>query len=348
MNTRFAFLGLAAATGLVAFVGPKDEVRFAVAEGTTLTKSFETSMEMSLDDLIISFNGQELDPAAMGADFDLADANGSFGYVLSVVDEYGKMADGKPAMLRRTIDTLMGEYSSGMGDSGSESAPIEGETLVYTWDAEEDAYAIKLDSEDAAIDPEEYEMMAEDLDLRSMLPKDSVSEGDSWTIGGRDMMGVLVPGLDVNKAIDAANEEASNGDVPIELEEFMDSVAEGMVLELTYAGTREVDGRSLMVIEIGGDFEQNLDLSDMILEAISAEMPPEASVDLSVVIEMAAEATGEMLWDGKAGHFVSMDMEMDFVMVIDARGDVDAGGQAMDGGIEAEASMHMVRKATAE
>ena len=87
MNTRFAFLGLAAATGLVAFVGPKDEVRFAVAEGTTLTKSFETSMEMSLDDLIISFNGQELDPAAMGADFDLADANGSFGYVLSVVDE---------------------------------------------------------------------------------------------------------------------------------------------------------------------------------------------------------------------------------------------------------------------
>lgn len=191
-------------------------------------------------------------------------------------------------------------------------------------------------------------MMAEDLDLRSMLPKDSVSEGDSWTIGGRDMMGVLVPGLDVNKAIDAANEEASNGDVPIELEEFMDSVAEGMVLELTYAGTREVDGRSLMVIEIGGDFEQNLDMSDMILEAISAEMPPEASVDLSVVIEMAAEATGEMLWDGKAGHFASMDMEMDFVMVIDARGDVDAGGQAMDGGIEAEASMHMVRKATAE
>jgi hypothetical protein len=35
-------------------------------------------------------------------------------------------------------------------------------------------------------------------------------------------------------------------------------------------------------------------------------------------------------------------------MVIDARGDVDAGGQAMDGGIEAEASMHMVRKATAQ
>lgn len=347
MNTRFAFLGLAAAAGLVAFVGPKDEVRFAVAEGTTLTKSFETTVEMSLDDLIISFNGQELDPAAMGADFDLADANGSFGYVLSVVDEYEKMAEGKPANLRRTIETLMGEYSSGMGDSGSESAPIEGETLIFSWDEEEGGYAIKVDSEEP-IDPEDYEMMSEDLDLRAMLPEGGVSEGDTWTIGGRNMMGVLVPGLDVDKAISAMNEEASSGDVPIEVEEFMDSVAEGMLLELTYAGTREVDGRSLMVIEIGGDFEQNLDLSDMILEAISAEMPPEASVDLSVVIEMAAEATGEMLWDGKAGHFVSMDMEMDFVMVIDARGDVDAGGQAMDGGIEAEASMHMVRKATAK
>ena len=75
MNTRFAFLGLAAAAGLVAFVRPKDEVRFAVSEGTTLTKSFETSMEMSLDDLIINFNGQEYDPAAMGADFDLAGLN---------------------------------------------------------------------------------------------------------------------------------------------------------------------------------------------------------------------------------------------------------------------------------
>ena len=161
-------------------------------------------------------------------------------------------------------------------------------------------------------------------------------------------MSILAPGLDVNKALDKAKEEASEGEMPIEIDEALDMISEDMVLECTYAGTRETDGRTLLVIELSSEFESNIDLSDMILEAIEANMPPEMALDLSVVLEMAAEATGEVTWDARAGHFASMALEIDVVSVIDASGNMDAGGQEMSGGIEAEASLHYELSASAD
>jgi hypothetical protein len=347
MNTKTTLTCLTASIGLLAFTLPKDEIKFSVNEGTSLTKNFEITVEASLDDLLLNFNGQEIDPAAMGSEFDLADANGSFGYVLSVVDDYVKMDGARTMELHRQVDTMAGEYSAGTGDSGSESAPIEGHTLIFKWDAEEEEYTISEEDKENAVEAEDTELFAEDLDLRSLLPNESVSEGDSWTLSGSDLMSILAPGLDVRKALDKAKEEASEGEMPIEIDEALDMISEDMVLECTYVGTRDVEGRTLLVIELSSEFESNIDLSDIILEAIEANMPPEMALDLSVVLEMAAEATGEVTWDARAGHFVNIALEIDIVSVIDASGSMDAGGQEMSGGIEAEASLHYELSASA-
>lgn len=348
MNTKFTLTCLVATAGLLAFALPKDEVKFSVAEGSSLSKNFEITVEASLDDMLLNFNGQEIDPAALGGEFDLADANGSFGYVLSVVDDYIKMDGARTMELHRAVETMAGEYSSGTGDSGSESNSMEGQTLIFKWDAEEEAHTISVKDEENEADPEDVALFAEDLDLRSMLPSGSVAEGDTWTLRGANLMSILAPGMDVNKALTKAKEEASEGDMPIEIDEALDMISEDMVLTCTYVGSREVDGRSLMVIELSSEFESNLDLSDMILEVIEAEMPPEMALDMSIVLEMAAEATGEVTWDARAGHFVAMALEIDIVMIIDASGNMDAGGQEMAGGIEAEASMHYELSASAD
>lgn len=348
MNTKTTLTLLAASAGLLAFTLPMDEIKFSPSEGTSLSKTFEVSIEASLDDLLLNFNGQEMDPAAMGADFDLSELNGTANFSLSVIDEYIKMDGQRPIEMQRTVETMSGGFESGTGDSDSNSAPIEGKTLTYKWDAEEEEYSVSQEGDDEEVEADDLAMFAQDLDLRSLLPADSVSEGDSWTITGADLMSLLIPGLDVAKAITRANEEAGDGDMPIELDEALDLISKDMLLECTYTGTRKADGRSLMVIELASDFESNIDLSDMILEAIEANMPPEMSLDLSVVIDLAAEAEGEVTWDAAAGHFVTMTLEIDVVAVIDASGGMDAGGQEMAGGIEAEASIHYELSASAE
>lgn len=348
MNTKTTLTLLAASAGLLAFTLPTDEIKFSPSEGTSLSKTFEVSIEASLDDLLLNFNGQEMDPAAMGADFDLSELNGTANFSLSVIDEYIKMDGQRPIEMQRTVETMSAEFESGTGDSDSDSASIEGKTLTYKWNAEEEEYSVSQEGDDEEVDADDLAMFAQDLDLRSLLPADSVSEGDSWTITGADLMSLLIPGLDVAKAITRANEEAGDGDMPIELDEALDLISKDMLLKCTYAGTRRADGRSLMVIELASDFESNIDLSDMILEAIEANMPPEMSLDLSVVIDLAAEAEGEVIWDAAAGHFVTMTLEIDVVAVIDASGGMDAGGQEMAGGIEAEASIHYELSASAE
>lgn len=347
MNTRFALTGATLAAGLVAFISPKDSINFAVSEGTTLTKEISTTLEMSLDDMMIEANGQEIDPSMMGGG-DIAEANGSVEFVLTVTDEYNEMGEGRPKKLTRTIDGLSFDYEAGTGDSGSDSADdLEGKAFTFTWDDEKGSYKVAPVEEDSELKEEDYEMLAEDLDMRAMLPGKDISEGDTWKIDGMQVAGILMPGIDFEKAAARAQEEMDE-EMPVELEEFYSALLEGMAMTCTYEGTREVEGAKMQVVSVESEIDQNLDFSDLLLELIESEMPMEGSVDLTFVVELAGEAQGEMLWNGEAGHFHQMELEIELIMVVSAEGSVDMQGMQQSGGIEAEASMNLTRKATAK
>jgi hypothetical protein len=347
MNTRFAFTGATLALGLVAFIQPKDAINFAVAEGTTLSKEISTTLEFSLDDLMIEMGGQEIDPSMMMDGGDIGDASGSLELVMDFTDEYIEMGEARPNKLKRTINGMAFDWEVGTGDSGSESTEeIEGKAVMFTWDAETSAYKMKLVEEDEDLKAEDLEMLAEDIDMRALLPGKDVEEGDSWEVSGMAVASILMPGIDLEKATARAEEEMEE-DLPVELEEFYGGLVDAMTWTCTYDGTRDADGVTVQVISIESEIEQNLDFSDLILELIESNMPGEASVDISLVIEMAGEAKGELLWNGKAGHFAAMDMEIEMVMVMNASGSVDMQGMVQGGAIEAEASMNLTRKATA-
>ena len=48
--------------------------------------------------------------------------------------------------------------------------------------------------------------LAEDLDMRAMLPSRAVSEGDSWSLGWDEMSTIVFPGIDVAAAMESGGD----------------------------------------------------------------------------------------------------------------------------------------------
>ena len=65
---KYATSLLLAAAGhvLCASSAPATRIAFAPEEGTTVVKTFSETTEMTLDEMSLSMNGQELDPSMMG------------------------------------------------------------------------------------------------------------------------------------------------------------------------------------------------------------------------------------------------------------------------------------------
>ncbi len=96
---------------------------------------------------------------------------GSGTLVLRTLDEYRKVGAGRPLVLRRTFEETAG--------------PLARTSVVYTWVPEENAYGKYYDafesSESALRD------LAEDLDLRALLPAHAVALGESWSVPALDL-----------------------------------------------------------------------------------------------------------------------------------------------------------------
>jgi hypothetical protein len=348
MHTRTSLLGLATAgAALVAFAAPADKLVFAPAEGSSLTKRFETQFEFSLEDLLLTMNGQEMDPAMMDG-FDIDQASGTMSYVIEASDNLVKMGKGKPLELVRLYDTFSGEYEMGTGDSDSSNADqIEGKTFKFTWNEEDGAYDLAPEG-DEELSEDDYKFLAEDLDLRMLLPDKDVAEGDTWRVAGKKMIAMLAVGLDVDKASEEINDEMASENVPFDFEELTSGIMDAAVMECTYEGTKELDGETYLVIALKAEIEETLDFSDILIEAIESQAPADADFDLSVTVELAAEATGELLWNAKQGHFHKLTLELEMNLMLTGDGSMDMQGQQMSGGVEAEALIRMKRTATCE
>ena len=85
--------------------------------------------------------------------------------VLRTLDEYRKVGDGRPLLLRRTFEEA--------------PAPFAGTSVVFTWIPEEGAYGKYYDAREAS--ESALRDLTEDLDLRALLPSSAVAPGDTWT-----------------------------------------------------------------------------------------------------------------------------------------------------------------------
>jgi hypothetical protein len=263
---------------------------FAVEEGTEIVKVFEQSFDVELDSISMVFDGNEMPTDG----FDLSMTREMTSRI-ELSDSYVSVGDGQPNKLKRSFVSLSGEsISDTVSPQGeehkedTETSELEGATVVFTWDADEEEYTITFDEDEG--DEDLLEDLEEDTDLRAFLPEDDVEEGDSWKIEGKAFDALFSPGGDLK--LEGEEEEEEDG-LNSQFEENLDGDMLG-----TYKGLREVDGVEVAVIELSGE-----------LWSEAEEDVEQGMGEGSMTAALTMEITGELLWDLEGGHFASVEVE---------------------------------------
>lgn len=334
-NTTLLLAPLLAAPALYAFTTTSSKVAFEPSEGSSAVKVFENVVELSLDNMDMSMNGQ---PSPMMPEMAMSITMNSS---VTVTDEYVKLRGNAPATLRRTFDELdnnvsvsmeiemMGESQTNDSDieAGSE---LEGKTVVFTWDEESGDYKKKFDPEEG--DDELLEDLFEDMDLRALLPANEVAEGDEWEIPVKELATILAPGGNlamVPEEMDAEQMMGSmgmGGSMADFLSELLDGEATGKFL-----GVRDFEGKQLAAIKVTLDISSSNDMTETVLEMMEdADLPPEAQMDFDHIdVEFTLEGEGELLWDLEAGRAFSFELSGPTTMTYDVGISMEMGTEAM-------------------
>ncbi|QDV08888.1 hypothetical protein Poly30_44430 [Planctomycetes bacterium Poly30] len=336
---------------LVGFSGSStDKIAFTPAEGVTVTKTFTTTTTMEMDDMTALMNGGPSPMPEMEMSMEMAQS-------VTVTDEYVSMADGKPKKLARTFDAIgsdleMEVNAGGQAQSpnGSGSSPLEGSTVVFTWNAETEEYEIAF-AEGEEGDVDLLEGLKENMDLRGLLPKEELAEGDAYDIDLSAFVDILSPGGNLKLEMEIDGEAAGSGMDPemmTDFSKFFEDLLEGSATG-KYVGTRDVDGVKVAVIELNVEIDASADMAELAAESMGDEMPEgiEMSID-HVDVEMSYSGTGELLWNMSKGVIHSFEMNADMEMNMDMGMNMAMGGQEMEISMEMAMSGSVKNTVTTE
>jgi hypothetical protein len=283
-----------AASLLLSFVLPGDQVRFAVKDKSKLSKVFDDKAVLHSTSFSMTVDGED-------AGADMPELKISFEELthVAVTDAYGQIKDGKPSKVTRSYDKLGGtstqkvELPEGMDAHGDpnevkeRSSELEGKTVVFKLDDDGESY--KADFADGKGDAKLLEDLKEDMDLRGFLPRGEVSEDKSWEIEAAVFNSVLgSPGGDLK--INTKDDKDDDSDIDQQFEDNLKGKGKG-----TYKGKREVDGHHCAVI------------------ALEAELKTSGKDDKAAeggghngvkTIKLEYTVEGELLWDVDEGHFL--------------------------------------------
>lgn len=308
-----------------------EAVRFAPAEGLSLTKTYTITNETELEDQETLVNGE-----APPADMDMEMTNVST-MTLTVTDTYVGMGEGRPTKLARSYDSIGSDASTEMVvpmmgpqeiDVASTSE-LEEQTVHFVWDAESGEYAVRFpeDAEDA--DEELLEGLTEDMDFRAFLPDGEVAEGDSWEVSPDALMDVMAPGGNLKLEADSEDEMGMGPDTGQQMSDMLGEIEGELTAQL--AGFREADGVRMAVITLTFDVTSSNDLTDMVMEAMAEqEAPMGMDMDIeSVDVSVAMEGEGELVWNLSGGHFASLTLEAELTTDTDMAMSMAMGTESM-------------------
>jgi len=342
---------IASCAGLVclaAWSPTAGEIAFAPSKGASLAKNFTIAFELKVDDLRLNVDGEEIDPSMMG-NLTLTVGGES---TIAVVDRYADSADGRPLRLVRAFEDLASALRfQADSDEGSEqgdvpaASELEGTRVVFAWNEAESRYDATYD-EEAGGPAELLEGLSEDMDLRALLPGNSVSTGDTWEIDPAKLADVFFPGGNLGFAPEGAEDEVSAAfleELDLDQQAFFAKLLLGKVTA-TYRGDKTEDGVELAEVAIEVDIASSTDLSDIVRRAIDAaiqasgeDVPVEFSID-KAVLELALNGAGTLLWNAGSGHVHSLELKVDDTLALDAAISVDVGGEEHQAAVTCELS----------
>lgn len=328
----------AASAVLSAFLTPGagEEIAFRPAEGSELARRFRWEGSGSVDEIEMKVGDQVVDPAMLELPEDL-----DFDFELSyaVLDRFEKMDEARPLVLVRHF--LEGSMrGSGLGGEGSDDfGTLHGKSVRFTWNEEDERYDLAWAGEEG--EDEDLEALAEDLDLRALLPGKEVGAGDAWTVEGFSLWGALVPGLDLDLFFDTVID--LDEEVPAAVKVELKRLFEESEATCSFVGLQTEDSGNLAEIEITSRIEQSASFDPSVfgeeLQADEVEMQ-----DVEISLELVLE--GSLLWDLDAGRFASFAYEVEVGLEGQVAGRIPAVNLEME--MRGAASAKIAFEATAE
>jgi len=338
MKYSSALLATAVALpALVAFAPQADSIKFAPEVGSTVTKSFSTNSDFSLDDMTVLMNG-EPNPMMPEISMQLV-----ISQKVTVTDTYDAIDGGRPKKLTRKFDSasmdmemnmeidMMGETQN-EDSTGSGTSKLDGSTVVFTWDEESSSYKAAY-PEGTEGDVELLENLAEDMDLRGLLPESGeLTAGDSYDVNLTSLIDVFAPGGDLKLDVEMEGAENRGGPDPAMMADFRRLFEEMVAGEATgkYVGTREIDGVTVGVIELAFKINASRDMSEFVSELMGEEMPEGMDMTVNRLdVEFTYEGGGELHWNLAAGRAQGLALKGNSTVNMDMEMAMDMGGQAM-------------------
>jgi hypothetical protein len=332
------------------------KLRFAPADGTSVTRTLTNTSELSLQDYSMSINGND---SPMKPEMEMT-MNQDQKVIIS--DTFTKMADGRPAKLKRKFDELGGTVGMSMkvdmmgqvqenDDSKDLNSQLSGKTVVYSWDKDKSEYALAFEPEEE--NAELLENLHEDMDLRVLLPQGEVKEGESWKVDMKQLAHVIAPGGDLKikpKEGESSEDPMGMGDMsgagnPTD---WFSSDMEGEATA-TFDGMREVDGKSYAVIKLEVQSKGKKDLTEQAKEGAKNSGQEGMNVEMTKVeVSFSYEGTGELLWNPSTNVMHSFNFTGPVKAVIDIELALDMQGQKMDIGQSMEMAGSTTLKITVE
>ena len=217
-----------------------ETLRWAPRSGASLKRTFEAHHRLELSSATLTVDGQEIEGE------ETPEWRIDYSERVAVTDRIGDLGAGVPLELERTFDELWTEVRHAgevfeEEESSRSSSPLEGVTVRFLWDEDEERHAVESEEE---LDEELLGGLVEDMDLRAFLPADEVAEGDTWEAGPRAFLDYMWPGGQLGFRDDEEPDELDG-----ELNRALYENAEGTTV-VTFTEVREEEDLRLAVLHL--------------------------------------------------------------------------------------------------
>jgi hypothetical protein len=320
VSTQFRYanaLAVALAAGAAAIATPRraeDTLSFAPKKELELRKEFVESSKWRLTQFETLVNGSPVDGP-------MPTMEGETTRKLVVLDRYAELGAGRPKALTRKFEELAGDNGfefqvQELSDSIEMrlSSPLAATKVEFT--RAEDDEATKAVFAGEAGDVALLAGLVEDLDLRAFLPDEDMGVEDTWEIAPERLALVLAPGGALHFGPDKGGVPASDALDPLEIVSTalfalaeIAAEPEGEVTA-TWVETKQVEGRSVAVLEIDWDSRSKGVLAERAAEMLAAAGASSERTDVAVNVLVTCEGEGKLLWDLAARHAHSLELEL--------------------------------------
>ncbi len=295
-----------------------DQLIWRPAAGTQVQRTVSSSLASVTEEALLSMNGDERDT---GSGMERSSES-----TVQTTDRFGDpRGDSGPGSIQRTFDTVVESMDiagqpEGVLVRGAEggSRPMEGLAVNFAWDEDSSGYEPSWQPGAGGQD-EWLTGLRADMDGAAFLPEGPVEEGDTWKVDLSSVQDLFRPGGEIFVEEDGNLEDdqdipeggivilvPSTGDIR-RLDDLQGK------LSAEYAGRREVDGRSLGVIELELQLEGEIDVSEDLQDG-----SPIDQVFDTAKLGLTYAGRGELLWDIEGHHMAGFSFEAEIESALDA------------------------------